>query len=55
MPQPVSVTDMDATILGAWMATGLTLFIFSFLYQDNPLFKLAEHLYVGVSVGPWKD
>lgn len=42
---------MDVTILGAWMATGLTLFIFSFLYQDNPLFKLAEHLYVGVSVG----
>ncbi len=42
---------MDATILGAWMATGLTLFIFSFLYRDNPLFKLAEHLYVGVSVG----
>jgi hypothetical protein len=42
---------MDATILGAWVATGLTLFIFTFLYKDNPLFKLAEHLYVGVSVG----
>ena len=40
-----------ATILGAWVATGLTLFIFSFLYQDNPLFKIAEHLYVGVSLG----
>ncbi len=39
------------TIIGAWVATGLTLFIFSFLYTDNPLFKLAEHLYVGVSVG----
>lgn len=38
-------------ILGAWVATGLTLFILTFLYQDNPLFKLAEHLYVGVSVG----
>ena len=38
-------------ILGAWVATGLTLLIFSFLYKDNPLFKLAEHLYVGVSVG----
>jgi lipoprotein signal peptidase len=38
-------------LLGAWIATGLTLFIFSFLYQDNPLFKIAEHLYVGVSVG----
>lgn len=42
---------MDAVVLGAWVATGLTLFIFSFLYKDNPLFKLAEHLYVGVSVG----
>ncbi len=42
---------MDAALLGAWVATGLTLFIFSFLYKDNPLFKLAEHLYVGVSVG----
>jgi len=42
---------MDANVLGAWMATGLTLFIFSFLFKDNPLFKLAEHLYVGVSVG----
>jgi hypothetical protein len=39
------------TTLGAWMAVGLTLFIFSFLYKDNPLFKLAENLYVGVSVG----
>ncbi|WP_447972282.1 hypothetical protein [Nitrospira sp. Kam-Ns4a] len=39
------------SLLGAWVATGLTLCIFTFLYEDNPLFKLAEHLYVGVSVG----
>jgi hypothetical protein len=39
------------SIFGAWVATGLTLFIFTFLYKDNPLFKLAEHIYVGVSVG----
>ncbi len=38
-------------VLGAWVATGLTLFIYSFLYKDNPLFKLSEHLYVGVSIG----
>ncbi|WP_447980591.1 hypothetical protein [Candidatus Nitrospira bockiana] len=38
-------------LLGAWVATGLTIFIFTFLYKDNPLFKLAEHLYVGISVG----
>ncbi len=39
------------SIIGGWVATGLTLFIFSFLYKDNPLFKVAENLYVGVSVG----
>ena len=32
-------------IIGAWVAVGLTLFIFTFLYKDNPLFKLAENLY----------
>ena len=42
---------MDATVFGAWVATGLTLLIFSFLYKDTPLFKFAEHLYVGVSIG----
>ncbi|MBI5211241.1 MAG: hypothetical protein HY927_14810 [Elusimicrobia bacterium] len=38
-------------VLGAWVATGLTLCIFSFLYEDNPLFKMAEHLYIGVTIG----
>jgi hypothetical protein len=37
--------------IGAWVATGLTLFIYTFLYKDNPLFKFGEHLYVGISVG----
>jgi hypothetical protein len=31
----------------------LTLAILSFLYQDNPIYKFAEHLYVGVSAGYW--
>lgn len=35
------------------MAAGLTLFIFSFLYRDNPFYKFAEHLYVGISAGYW--
>jgi hypothetical protein len=38
-----------AQILGTWIAAGLTLAIFSFLYKDNPFYKVAEHLYVGVS------
>ena len=35
------------TILGGL----ITLAIFSFLYRDNPLYKMAEHIAVGVSVG----
>lgn len=37
--------------LSIWLAALLTLFIFSFLYKDNPLYKFAEHLFVGVSAG----
>ena len=36
-------------IIGTWIAAGLTLAIFSFLYKDNPFYKFAEHLYVGIS------
>ena len=36
-------------ILGAWVAAFLTLAIFSFLYNDNPIYKAAEHLFVGIS------
>ena len=28
---------------------GITLSLYSFLYKDNPLFKFAENLYVGVA------
>ena len=34
---------------GVWVAALLTLCVFSFLYKDNPLYKFAEHLFVGVS------
>ncbi|MBI3329974.1 MAG: hypothetical protein HYZ81_25105 [Nitrospinae bacterium] len=38
-------------VAGAWVAAWLTLCLFSFLYRDNPFYKLAEHLYIGVTVG----
>ena len=38
-------------IVSAWVFVTLTLCIFSFLYDDNPFYKAAEHLYVGVSAG----
>ena len=37
--------DGFALMVGA----GLTIAIFSFLYKDNPLYKLAEHLYIGAA------
>jgi hypothetical protein len=42
---------LTAEIMGAWVIVFLTLCIFSFLYKDNPFYKAAEHLYVGVSAG----
>ncbi|MEA2030321.1 MAG: hypothetical protein U9N55_01835 [candidate division Zixibacteria bacterium] len=35
------------------LAAFLTLAIFSFLYRDNPFYKFAEHLFVGVSAAFW--
>ncbi|MBM3278383.1 MAG: hypothetical protein FJY95_09915 [Candidatus Handelsmanbacteria bacterium] len=37
------------TGLGVITAAGFSLALYSFLYQDNPLFKFAEHVYVGVA------
>ena len=38
-------------VFGAWISIFLTLCILSFLYEDNPVYKLAEHLFLGVSIG----
>jgi len=38
-------------IFGVWLSVFLTLSIFSYLYKDNPFYKGAEHLYIGVSAG----
>ena len=39
------------SIIGIWLAAVLTLAIYSFLYKDNPIYRFAESLLVGVSVG----
>lgn len=43
--------DSNLDILGLWIGAALSLCIFSFLYRDNPLYRLAEHIFVGVSAG----
>lgn len=40
-------------VIGIWIACGLTIAILSFLYGDNPIYKFAEHLYVGYSAAYW--
>ncbi|RMF74443.1 MAG: hypothetical protein D6744_14490 [Planctomycetota bacterium] len=39
--------------LGIWVAAFFTLATLSFLYKDNPFYKIAEHAFVGISAGYW--
>ena len=38
---------------GIWLSAFFTLAIFSFLYKDNPFYKIAESVVVGVSAAYW--
>jgi len=46
---PEKASEWDA--IGVFIGAGLTLAVYSFLYRDNPFFKIAENLYVGVGAG----
>ena len=39
--------------IGLWIAALFTLCIFSFLYKDNPFYKFAEAVVIGVSAAYW--
>lgn len=40
-------------LIGVWIGAFLTLGILSFLYKDNPVYKLCEAIFIGVSAGYW--
>ena len=40
-----------STEIGIWIGGFLTLAIMSFLYKDNPFYKVAEAIFIGVSAG----
>jgi len=40
-----------STDLGVWIAAIATIGIMSFAFKDNPLYRLVENVYVGVSAG----
>jgi len=39
-----------AEMIGTWVAAILTLAMFSFLYKDNPVFKVGESVFLGVAL-----
>jgi hypothetical protein len=43
----VSVID----VIGIWTAVFLTLMVLSFLYKENPFYRLTEYVFVGLSSG----
>ncbi len=47
---PNAVLSWERTI-GVWIAALMTLGVLSYLYRDNPLYKLVEAIVVGVSAG----
>lgn len=46
------MTQFFATF-GLWMAVFFTFSIFSFLYKDNPFYKFAEQVFIGLSAAYW--
>ncbi len=43
--------DLQLPGFGEWVAAFLTLAIFSFLYKDNIIYRLAESVFAGISFG----
>ncbi len=39
--------------IGTWLAALMTLFVLSFLIRDNPLYKVAESVFIGISAAYW--
>jgi hypothetical protein len=52
----LKANQADGSMLDGFLVTFaafLTLAVLSFLYKDNPFYKFAEHLFVGVSAAYW--
>ena len=43
-----SLIPGEADVIGGWLVCFFTLAVFSFLYKDNPFYKIAEHIFVAL-------
>ena len=44
---------MGMSIFEIWVGAFVTLALFSFLYKDNPVYRLVEHVFAGLSAGDY--
>ena len=51
MDSSLTALAPNVKLVGVWVAAILTLMVYSHLVKDNPLSRLAEHLFVGAAVG----
>ncbi|MCG3127784.1 MAG: hypothetical protein CHACPFDD_02656 [Phycisphaerae bacterium] len=51
--RPLRATFNLPRTVGMWMAACFTLALLSFLYRDNPIYKVAESAFVGISAAYW--
>jgi hypothetical protein len=42
---------IEPELMGAWLAAIIVVWIYSFAYKDNVLYRVAEHLFVGTAAG----
>jgi len=43
--------NLNFDMIGVWLLVLMTLCILSYLFGDNPFYKIAEHIFVGISAG----
>ncbi|KPV64658.1 MAG: hypothetical protein AOA65_0873 [Candidatus Bathyarchaeota archaeon BA1] len=41
---------IDPTIVGTLIAASFTVMVYSFFYKENPVYRFAEHIFVGLAV-----
>ncbi len=46
-----SLSPELAALIGTGMGFGISVAIFSYIFSDNPLYRLALHIYIGAAVG----
>lgn len=47
----MNLASLDPEFIGALVGFILTILVFSYIFGDNPLFRLTMHIFIGVSVG----